>query len=229
MTSEKLSGEIAVTAKPDLDAPPDKATPDDGLGQASRSGRDGPGTVASDGAAPHDPWFEPEPKTAQPDPPHVAGLPDGTGLPDGAGLADAAGWPAAAGAAAGSGSQAQWFLPTGRAGLLPESMTESWDEGQERDPGRAEAAGAPPWASDGPAPSVDSPPPWESGPWPGPGESHPGGPSPAGANPAGRSSGGRSSGGRHKRRRTKRRRRGPSRTGCGTGRREPGQPVRDCG
>ena len=131
MTSEKLSGEIAVTAKPDLDAPPDEATPDDGRGQASRRGRDAPGTAASDGVPPHDPWFEPEPTVAQPDPPQPAGLPD------------------AAGAAAGSGSQAQWFLPTGRAGLLPESMTESWEEGQEHDPGRAAAAGAPPWASEG--------------------------------------------------------------------------------
>jgi hypothetical protein len=68
-------------------------------------------------------------------------------------------------------SQTDWFLRTGRAGLLPDSMTESWeDDGQIGL--QAATAGAPPWAGDAAAagPGPDAPPPWESGPWPGPGE-----------------------------------------------------------
>jgi hypothetical protein len=62
-----------------------------------------------------------------------------------------------------------WFMRTGRAGLLPDSMTESWDEsGDGQD--RPQPAGAPPWACDQPGPEQTAPPPWESGPWPGPGE-----------------------------------------------------------
>jgi len=66
-------------------------------------------------------------------------------------------------------AQAEWFLRTGRAGLLPESMTETWQENGHAAPRRA-TAGAPPWAGDRPGPAADAPPPWESGPWPGPGE-----------------------------------------------------------
>jgi hypothetical protein len=66
-------------------------------------------------------------------------------------------------------AQAEWFLRTGRAGLLPESMTEAWQENGHVTPRRA-TAGAPPWAGDRPGPAADAPPPWESGPWPGPGE-----------------------------------------------------------
>lgn len=74
---------------------------------------------------------------------------------------------------AGGDAQAEWFLPTGRAGLLPDSMTESWDdnEGVLADHvGRAEAVGAPPWGRDGASAAAGEPPPWENGPWPGPGE-----------------------------------------------------------
>jgi len=66
-----------------------------------------------------------------------------------------------------------WFLPTGRAGLLPDSMTESWDDenGARVDRAeRAEAAGDPPWGRDGASAGAGEPPPWETGPWPGPGE-----------------------------------------------------------
>jgi hypothetical protein len=68
----------------------------------------------------------------------------------------------------------EWFLPAGRAGLLPDSMTETWESGA---PGteRHETAGAPPWAGEQPAQDVAEPPPWESGPWPGPGEARPAG------------------------------------------------------
>jgi hypothetical protein len=62
-----------------------------------------------------------------------------------------------------------WFLRTGRAGLLPDSITESWEE-SEPEQERLETAGAPPWAGDRATAATDAPPPWESGPWPGPGE-----------------------------------------------------------
>src|SRR5215469_7035092 len=94
-----------------------------------------------------DPWFAPGPKVA-------------AGEADPAVAADASG-------------QAEWFLPTGRAGLLPDSMTESWDDNGSALPdraGRAEAVGAPPWGSDGASAAVGEPPPWEIGPWPGHGE-----------------------------------------------------------
>jgi hypothetical protein len=93
-----------------------------------------------------DPWFAPGPKLA------------GGSDPDW--VADASG-------------QAEWFLPAGRAGLLPDSMTESWDDNGSAladRAGPAEAAGAPPWGRDGASAGVGKPPPWETGPWPGPGE-----------------------------------------------------------
>jgi hypothetical protein len=64
---------------------------------------------------------------------------------------------------------AQWFLPAGRAGLLPDAMTVSWDEPPE-DQSAPDPAGAPPWAAEPAGPAGHAPPPWESGPWPGPGE-----------------------------------------------------------
>ena len=70
-------------------------------------------------------------------------------------------------------------MRTGRACLLPDSITESREEsrpGQER----LETAGAPPWAGDRATAAADAPPPWESGPWPGPGSE----PRPAGTAPA---------------------------------------------
>jgi len=47
---------------------------------------------------------------------------------------------------------AQWFLRAGRAGLLPDAMTETWDEAESAEAARqaaarAETAGAPPWAA----------------------------------------------------------------------------------
>jgi len=75
--------------------------------------------------------------------------------------------------AADASGQAEWFLPAGRAGLLPDSITESWDDNGSALPdraGRAEAVGAPPWGSDGASAAVGEPPPWEIGPWPGHGE-----------------------------------------------------------
>jgi hypothetical protein len=61
-----------------------------------------------------------------------------------------------------------WFLPTGREGLRPDSVT--WDDtSTEGDHGLA-AAGAPPWGGDSAPSRSGLPPPWEVGPWPGPDE-----------------------------------------------------------
>ncbi|MBO0833012.1 MAG: hypothetical protein J2P29_13685 [Actinobacteria bacterium] len=74
--------------------------------------------------------------------------------------------------AAADGEQADWFLPTGRAGLLPEAMTESGGDsrGTRRDRVPTKPKGAPPWGSDSAPLRDEGPPPWETGPWPGPGE-----------------------------------------------------------
>jgi hypothetical protein len=98
-----------------------------------------------------DPWFAPGPKVA-------------------------ASWPDNEGAAehvVGTDDQtAEWFLPTGRAALLPDSITQS-PEGAA--PAAAtdrsapsEAVGSPPWAGDPASIAAATPPPWENGPWPGP-------------------------------------------------------------
>ncbi len=80
-------------------------------------------------------------------------------------------------AAASDGDEsADWFLPTGRAGLLPDSMTDSWQDGTVPSPGRpaqAVGTGSPPWAAESADTSAGAPPPWETGPWPGPGDGHP--------------------------------------------------------
>ena len=107
--------------------------------------------AAADGAEP-DPWFSPGPKV----PGEADSLEPGEGADNS------------------PGTGAEWFLPTGRAALMPESMTISADEDQPEVP-RAEypaqrqAAGAPPWAGDATGLAAGAPP-WETGPWPGPGE-----------------------------------------------------------
>lgn len=108
----------------------------------------------SDGS--DDPWFTPGPK--------VAGYTAENGD-------NGANWTGNGAVSHGPG-QAEWFLPTGRAGLLPDSMSVSHDEDALDPHLRAETAGAPPWAGDAEA-VADSPPPWESGPWPGPGGERP--------------------------------------------------------
>jgi len=119
--------------------------------RASGSGQDQDSAAGQ--AAPPDPWFEPVPHT------------EGTSGDNGP--------PGDGGAYTGEVSDdTGWFLRTGRAGLLPDSMTESWEEsGQPA--GRADTAGAPPWAGDQAQQGPHEPPPWESGPWPGPGEDRP--------------------------------------------------------
>ncbi len=117
--------------------------------------------AGSENGADPDPWFDPGPK-----------------VPAATDHAESAG---AEGSAEHAGT-AEWFLPTGRAGLLPESMTVSADEDQPGAP-RAEhqaqihAAGAPPWDGESTGQIAEVPPPWETGPWPAPGAvrlSHPG-------------------------------------------------------
>lgn len=126
-------------------------------GENGRNGGAAAGaTAGSDDAA--DPWFTPGQK--------VAGE-----------------WHTEAGYAVGTDDYAtdyatrEWFLPTGRAGLLPDSMTVSFDEEQATPRaghrGRADAASAPPWAGDLAGDVSGTPPPWENGPWPGPGEPAP--------------------------------------------------------
>jgi hypothetical protein len=104
-------------------------------------------------AAPPDPWFEPGPK---PDGYQSLAQDD----PDAGQEADA------------PHDAEEWFLRTGRAGLLPASMTESLDEHTDVSE-RPDTAGAPPWAGERADQDVEEPPPWESGPWPGPGEERP--------------------------------------------------------
>jgi hypothetical protein len=143
------------------------------------SERNGLGDEASaDDVPQEDSWFEPArhvPGAASADGAHPNGVyPDGLSADDMA--ADgtpvdgsAPGSAMANGVGPRSASQpADWFLRTGRAGLLPDSMTVS---AEDRAPPewRHEAAGAPPWI--GEVVQADGePPPWESRPWPGPGE-----------------------------------------------------------
>jgi hypothetical protein len=133
-------------------------------------------------ATSNDPWFGPAEK------------PRGYQTLDSDAM-DAAGWPkaadnghepaapAAAGPETGASLQTaepgdarsaeEWFLRTGRAGLMPDSMSEIWDDEDTHVFARPDTAGAPPWAGDQRDQEVEEPPPWESGPWPGPGEERP--------------------------------------------------------
>jgi hypothetical protein len=132
------------------------------------------GREIADAGEQRDPWFAPGPKSADAGP-----------------EADAA-----AGADAGRGAEpdtAQWFLPAGRAGLLPDSMTVSPDDeepaGRPAGPSeRAAAVSAPPWAGDPAVDASGTPPPWENGPWPGPEGARPS--RPASSRPGARASGG---------------------------------------
>jgi hypothetical protein len=138
------------------------------VGEAAIAAEPATGTAAADSGSTDrasedaaqltDPWFGPGPKV------------DGTDdvAPVGAGLADLG--PVGADT---DGGQAEWFLRTGRAGLLPDSMTVALNDDNAASTHaehevRTRAAGAPPWAGET-APVAGAPPPWETGPWPGPG------------------------------------------------------------
>jgi hypothetical protein len=133
------------------------------------SERNGLGDEASaDDAPEQDPWFEPARRTAGSDASADGVSANGVSA-DGAPTDGAAASSAGTGSTNTGGPAAEWFLRTGRAGLFPDAVTISEDDDEAPPEWRHEAAGAPPWASD--AVQADSePPPWESGPWPGPGE-----------------------------------------------------------
>jgi hypothetical protein len=70
----------------------------------------------------------------------------------------------------------EWFLRSGRAGLVPDSMTDAWQDGtlpSHDQPAQGEAAGSPPWGTQPTEESTGVPPPWENGPWPGHGDPRP--------------------------------------------------------
>lgn len=145
---------------------------------AADNGRDGAGAPLPD------PWFGPGPK-----------LPAGNS-------GDELGWEAGDPAGADGidhadigSTTAEWFLPTGRAGLSPDYVTVAAEPGDEEEDDtrsgsgyqRTTTAGAPPWAGESAGPAPATPPPWETGPWPGPRSSRQ---QHAGRNGAGRPGGG---------------------------------------
>jgi hypothetical protein len=114
---------------------------------------------AADGGEP-DPWFGAGPK-----------VPGGADSAESGNGADTPRSASSEGAVE-PGARADWFLPTGRAALMPESMTVAADEdedGKAEYPAQVRAAGEPPWAGEVTGPIAAVPPPWETGPWPGPG------------------------------------------------------------
>ncbi len=140
--------------------------------------------------ASNDPWFAPAPKPhgyqpLDPDAMDAAGWPKVVGNGhDPAVPETAVPEPAVAetgqnlqtGAEPGVPSRAdEWFLRTGRAGLLPDSVNDIWDDEDTHVFERPDTAAAPPWAADQQDQEVEEPPPWESGPWPGPDEQRPAG------------------------------------------------------
>jgi hypothetical protein len=162
---------------------------------AADNGRDGVGVEQ------HDPWFGPGPK-----------LPAGNS-------GDDMGWEASDPARRNGIDQAdigsttaEWFLPTGRA-ALPDYVTveaAAEDEDDARSGSghqRSTTSGAPPWAGESAGPAPATPPPWETGPWPGPRSSRRGwqseqglsrassGQQEAGRNGAARAGGGKLAGG----------------------------------
>jgi hypothetical protein len=148
------------------------------LGQLAADARLDPESPAS-----NDAWFDPGPKPHgyQPldaDAMDAAGWPAGSDGPDRAAAQAPADSRTGQRQGAGADGDAaadpeEWFLRTGRAGLLPDSITESWDDEDTHVFARPDTAAAPPWAGDQPEHEVEEPPPWESEPWPGPGEARP--------------------------------------------------------
>lgn len=84
--------------------------------------------------------------------------------------------PKQAAAALGGDESPEWFLRTGRAGLVPDLMTDMAPNETLSGPGQAaqgEAAGSPPWGAQSTDAATGLPPPWENGPWPGHGDPRP--------------------------------------------------------
>jgi hypothetical protein len=116
--------------------------------------------------------------------PPIAPIPaagdDGQGDRDEGAPADA--WftpgPKQAAAAPGGDESPDWFLRTGRAGLVPDSVTDSWQDGTSPSPdqpAQGAAVGSPPWGAQPTEAAPGVPPPWENGPWPGHGDPRPAG------------------------------------------------------
>jgi hypothetical protein len=145
------------------------------LGQLADNAEPDPGPATSD-----DPWFAAPPKPLGYQPLDAEAM-DSAGWPKPAGQGQDGG--AAEHPAAGEGEgrpgpadarePEEWFLRAGRAALLPESITENWDDEDTHVFQRPDIASVPPWSQDEPDQDVAEPPPWESGPWPGPGEARP--------------------------------------------------------
>jgi hypothetical protein len=156
---------------------PNGASPESGVALEHLTADVGP--VQDRAEASHESWFEPVSRAEgceQGDSGQTSSGPGARFGSEGNGL-DGASGVAGAGAYSGSGGDEsrpadEWFLPTGRAGLLPDSMTESWDE-ERHALAPQDTSGAPPWAGEQPDQDIEEPPPWESGPWPGPGEERP--------------------------------------------------------
>jgi hypothetical protein len=84
--------------------------------------------------------------------------------------------PKQATATPGGDESPEWFLRTGRAGLVPDSVTDTWQDGtlpRPDQPAQGEAAGSPPWGAQPTEAATGVPPPWENGPWPGHGDPRP--------------------------------------------------------
>jgi hypothetical protein len=105
-----------------------------------------------------DPWFAPAPKPhgyqpLDPDEMDAAGWPKAVGNGHESPASDAAvpetgaSLQTAAEPAVPSHSD-EWFLRTGRAGLMPDSVSEIWDDEDTHVFARLDTAGAPPWAGD---------------------------------------------------------------------------------
>jgi hypothetical protein len=133
----------------------------------------------SDDGQPDDPWFTPGPKPAAINEAESVEASPVEAESVEASTVEASPVEASTGEGiSGQAQQAEWFLRTGRAGLHPDVMTSFDDASMEPSAGhhevRVTAAGAPPWAGETADASASAPPPWETGPWPGPG--HPGSP-----------------------------------------------------
>jgi len=173
----RAAGESAVAAGPGISTTA-VTEARHGAGDASEAvsaevGNLAPGSSdsGSSWSEPDDPWFG------------VAGgsVADGNGV-SGNAATEWAGGPDGPEAADPDITRVDWFLPGGRAALLPDSVTvfaeEDKDEAETAQPrqqqlGPAAAAGAPPWAAEPAGSAEGAPPPWENGPWPGPGAARP--------------------------------------------------------
>ena len=171
------AGKAAVAVEPGISAaavPETRRRAGEGTAAMSAPGTDAAGgSPDTGGGAPgdakqDDPWFGVARPPAGETDPVAAGYE--TGSSDDRATERATG-PARSAAFDPEATLVDWFLPGGRGALLPESMTMSSDEGESghRQPLAPAATGVPPWAGEASGSAAGEPPPWENGPWPGPG------------------------------------------------------------